>query len=157
MNRIVIDPDVCNGQPVIKGTRIAARTVLEFLAAGDSVEDVLAEYPSLTREDVLACIWRITRRFATGFRRPCRRRRSGPEPLSTRIRNYFTSKMGHRYFAVRRLNSSLALQLRVKTDQPWCSSSLSVPRLRLPNTLAGWLVRRRTGSSTGSPPRSRTQ
>jgi uncharacterized protein (DUF433 family) len=56
MDRIVIDPDICNGQPAIKGTRIAARTVLEFLAAGDSVEDVLAEYPSLTREDVLACI-----------------------------------------------------------------------------------------------------
>ncbi len=56
MNRIVIDPDICNGQPVVLGTRIAARTVLEFLAAGDSVEDVLEEYPSLTREDVLACI-----------------------------------------------------------------------------------------------------
>ena len=56
MNRIVIEPDICNGQPTIRGTRIAARTLLEFLAAGDSVEDVLAEYPSLTREDVLACI-----------------------------------------------------------------------------------------------------
>ena len=55
MNRIVIDPDICNGQPTIRGTRIAARTVLEFLAAGDAVEDVLAEYPALTREDVLAC------------------------------------------------------------------------------------------------------
>ncbi|CAN5775681.1 hypothetical protein BH20VER1_BH20VER1_07730 [soil metagenome] len=56
MSRIVIAPDVCNGQPTIRGTRISARTVLEFLAAGDSIEDVLAEYPSLTREDVLACI-----------------------------------------------------------------------------------------------------
>ena len=56
MNRIVIDPDICNGQPVIRGTRITARTVLEFLAAGDSTDDVLAEYPSLTREDVLACL-----------------------------------------------------------------------------------------------------
>lgn len=55
MNRIVIDPDISNGQPTIRGTRIAARTVLEFLAAGDSVEDVLEEYPSLKREDVLAC------------------------------------------------------------------------------------------------------
>ena len=42
MNRIVIDPDICNGQPTIRGTRIAACTVLEFLAAGDAVEDVLA-------------------------------------------------------------------------------------------------------------------
>jgi uncharacterized protein (DUF433 family) len=56
MDRIVIDPDVCNGQPVVRGTRVAARTVLEFLSAGDSVEDVLAEYPTLTREDVLACL-----------------------------------------------------------------------------------------------------
>lgn len=54
--RIVIDPNVCNGRPTIRGTRITAQTVLEFLAAGDSVEDVLAEYPSLTREDVLACL-----------------------------------------------------------------------------------------------------
>ncbi len=56
MNRIVIDPDICNGQPAIRGTRIAARTVLEFLGAGDSIDEVLAEYPSLCREDVLACI-----------------------------------------------------------------------------------------------------
>lgn len=56
MNRIVIDPDICNGQPIIRGTRITARTVLEFLAAGDSVEDVLEEYPTLSREDILACI-----------------------------------------------------------------------------------------------------
>ena len=56
MSRIVIDPDICNGQPVVKGTRVTAQTVLEFLAAGDSVEEVLEEYPSLTREDVLACI-----------------------------------------------------------------------------------------------------
>jgi len=41
--RIVIDPDVCNGRPVVRGTRIAAQTILEFLAAGDSVEDLLAE------------------------------------------------------------------------------------------------------------------
>ena len=56
MNRIVVDPDICNGKPVIKGTRITAQTVLEFLAAGDSIEDVLEEYPSLSREDVLECM-----------------------------------------------------------------------------------------------------
>ena len=56
MDRIVIEPDICNGQPTIRGTRISARTVLEFLAAGDSIEEVLEEYPSITREDVLACI-----------------------------------------------------------------------------------------------------
>ena len=54
--RITVNPDICNGRPVIRGTRITAQTVLEFLAAGDSVEDVLEEYPMLKREDVQACL-----------------------------------------------------------------------------------------------------
>ena len=54
--RITVSPDVCNGRPVVRGTRIAVQTVLEFLAAGDSIEDVLEEYPSLSREDVQACL-----------------------------------------------------------------------------------------------------
>ncbi len=56
IDRIVIDPDILNGRPVVSGTRITAQTILEFLAAGDSTEDVLAEYPALTREDVQACL-----------------------------------------------------------------------------------------------------
>ena len=54
--RITVNPDICNGKPVIGGTRITVQTVLEFLAAGDSVADVLEEYPSLKREDVQACL-----------------------------------------------------------------------------------------------------
>jgi uncharacterized protein (DUF433 family) len=54
--RISIKPEVCNGRPVIRGTRVTVQTVLEFLAAGDSVEDVLEEYPKLTRADVQACL-----------------------------------------------------------------------------------------------------
>ena len=54
--RIVIDPEICNGRPVVRGTRITAQTVLEFLAAGDSVEDVLEEYPTLKKADVQACL-----------------------------------------------------------------------------------------------------
>lgn len=54
--RISIKPDVCNGRPVVRGTRITVQTVLEFLAAGDSVEDVLEEYPKLKRADVQACL-----------------------------------------------------------------------------------------------------
>ena len=54
--RIALDPTVCNGRPVVKGTRIAVQTVLEFLGAGDAIEDVLEEYPGLTREDVMACL-----------------------------------------------------------------------------------------------------
>ena len=60
-DRITVQPDLCNGRPVIRGTRITAQSVLEFLAAGDSVEDVLEEYPSLTRADVQACLDYATR------------------------------------------------------------------------------------------------
>jgi len=56
MRKIIIHPDICNGHPTIEGTRIAVQTVLEFLSAGDSIDDVLADYPTLTREDVLACL-----------------------------------------------------------------------------------------------------
>ncbi len=62
LERIEIHPDICNGRPIVRGTRIAVKTVLEFLAAGDSVEDVLEEYPGLTREDVQACL-----AYATGL------------------------------------------------------------------------------------------
>ncbi len=55
-DRIVIDPEICNGRPVVRGTRITVQTVLEFIGAGDSITDLLEEYPSLTRDDVLACL-----------------------------------------------------------------------------------------------------
>jgi uncharacterized protein (DUF433 family) len=56
LERIAIDPRVCFGKPVIKGTRIWVSLILDFLANGDSIETILQEYPQLTREDVLACI-----------------------------------------------------------------------------------------------------
>ena len=56
MDRIEINPDICNGKPVIKGTRITVQTILEFLGAGDSIEEVLEGYPSLTHDDVLAAL-----------------------------------------------------------------------------------------------------
>jgi uncharacterized protein (DUF433 family) len=56
MRPIVIHPDICNGQPILEGTRITVSTVLEFLSAGDSIDDVLEGYPTLTRDDVLACL-----------------------------------------------------------------------------------------------------
>jgi uncharacterized protein (DUF433 family) len=55
-HRIELNPEVCNGRPVIRGTRITVDTVLGYLGAGDSVEDVLEAHPHLLREDVLACI-----------------------------------------------------------------------------------------------------
>jgi len=55
-NRIVRDPKICGGEPVFKGTRVTLRTVLASLAAGNSVEDILADFPSLKRNDVQAAI-----------------------------------------------------------------------------------------------------
>ena len=65
--RITVSPDTCNGRPVIRGTRIAAQTVLEFLAAGDSVEELLKEYPTLQREDVQACLDYASRLMANHY------------------------------------------------------------------------------------------
>lgn len=57
MNSVItVDPDICNGKPVIRGKRITVQTVLEFLSAGDSPEEILEQYPSLTREDIQACL-----------------------------------------------------------------------------------------------------
>lgn len=56
MSRIELNSAVCNGRPVVRGTRITVQTVLSYLSAGDTVEDVLQAYPRLTREDVLACL-----------------------------------------------------------------------------------------------------
>ena len=54
--RISIDPAICHGQACVKGTRIPVHQVIRMLANGDSVEDLLAEYPTLAREDVMACL-----------------------------------------------------------------------------------------------------
>lgn len=54
--RISIDPNICHGKPCIKGTRIMVWIIVDCLASGDSVEEVLAAYPSLTREDVQAAL-----------------------------------------------------------------------------------------------------
>jgi uncharacterized protein (DUF433 family) len=56
MERIEINPAVCNGKPVIRNTRITVQTVLSYLSAGDSVDDVLTAHPQLERDDVLACL-----------------------------------------------------------------------------------------------------
>ena len=55
-DRIDVHPDICNGRPVIAGTRIPVQTIMEFLGAGDSIDEVLEVYPALKREDVYACI-----------------------------------------------------------------------------------------------------
>ena len=55
-DHFVRDPQICGGEPVIKGTRVTLRTLLASLADGDSVSDLLEAYPSLSEEDVRAAI-----------------------------------------------------------------------------------------------------
>jgi len=54
--RISIDPKVCHGQACIKGTRIPVHQIVHMLANGDKIEELLEDYPSLTIEDIYACL-----------------------------------------------------------------------------------------------------
>ena len=53
---IISDPRICHGKPCFKGTRILVSTILDSLAAGDSIETLSREYPPLKRNDILAAI-----------------------------------------------------------------------------------------------------
>jgi uncharacterized protein (DUF433 family) len=55
-DRITIDENLCNGKPTIRGKRITVQTILEFLGAGETVEEILHQYPTLEREDITACL-----------------------------------------------------------------------------------------------------
>ena len=56
MERITLDENICNGKPTIRGLRITVQTILEFLAAGDTKEDILYQYPDLEEGDIEACL-----------------------------------------------------------------------------------------------------
>ncbi|MBE2201133.1 MAG: DUF433 domain-containing protein [Anaerolinea sp.] len=56
LERITIDPNICFGKPTIRGTRIWVSLILDFLANGMAVEEILAEYPHLELNDILAAI-----------------------------------------------------------------------------------------------------
>jgi uncharacterized protein (DUF433 family) len=53
---IVRDPQICGGEPVIKGTRVTIRTILASLAEGATIEEILKDFPTLTQKDVRAVI-----------------------------------------------------------------------------------------------------
>ncbi len=55
-NRISIDPNICHGQACIKGTRIPVHQIVLMLANGDTIDDLLEAYSSITREDIFACL-----------------------------------------------------------------------------------------------------
>jgi uncharacterized protein (DUF433 family) len=54
--RIVADPDILSGKPVIRGSRLSVEFILSLLAAGQSEAEVLDNYPGLTKEDILASL-----------------------------------------------------------------------------------------------------
>ena len=56
LDRIRIDPNVCFGKPTVRGTRIWVSLVLDWLASGMTFEEILADFPNLSHEDVLACV-----------------------------------------------------------------------------------------------------
>jgi uncharacterized protein (DUF433 family) len=56
LNRITVIEGLCNGKPTIRGMRITVKSILEYLAAGDSIADLLEAYPFLEKEDILACL-----------------------------------------------------------------------------------------------------
>ena len=56
LSRISIDSNICFGKPCIRGHRIWVSLILDFLASGMTLEELLEEYPGIEREDVLACI-----------------------------------------------------------------------------------------------------
>jgi len=55
LSRITVDPEICHGKPCIRGLRYPVETILEYLAGGDTIEDLLKEFPDLERKDILAC------------------------------------------------------------------------------------------------------
>lgn len=66
-SRVSISPDICNGRPIVTGTRITVQTILEYLGAGDSIEEILEEYPSLTAEDIYSCMQYASKLMANRY------------------------------------------------------------------------------------------
>lgn len=56
LNRITINPDVAHGKPSIRNKRYTVEGLLEYLAGGDTIEDLLIEFPDLEKEDFQACL-----------------------------------------------------------------------------------------------------
>jgi uncharacterized protein (DUF433 family) len=56
IKRITVNPEICNGKPVIRGMRITVSTILDFLAAGETNSKILEAFPILEKEDILACL-----------------------------------------------------------------------------------------------------
>jgi len=56
LERIIVNPKIMTGKPVIKGTRLTVQFILSLLANGMEITEILEEYPGLVKEDILACL-----------------------------------------------------------------------------------------------------
>jgi uncharacterized protein (DUF433 family) len=56
MSRITIDPEICHGKPTIRRLRYPVESMLEYIAAGDTFDELLTQFPDLEREDLQACV-----------------------------------------------------------------------------------------------------
>ena len=56
INRITVNPEICHGKPCIRNKRYPVETILEYLAGGDSIENLLKQFTDIEREDILACL-----------------------------------------------------------------------------------------------------
>ena len=56
LKRITVNPEVCHGKPTIRNTRYMVEAILEYMAGGDTAEDILKEFTDLEKEDILACL-----------------------------------------------------------------------------------------------------
>ena len=55
LSRITVDPQICHGKPCVRGLRYPVETILEYLAGGNTEQELLQEFPDLERKDILAC------------------------------------------------------------------------------------------------------
>jgi len=56
LERITVNPDICNGKPIVRGMRITVKTILEHIAAGENAANILKAYPYLEPEDIKAAL-----------------------------------------------------------------------------------------------------
>jgi len=66
LDRIVIDPAICHGKPTLRGLRYPVETILELLSSGMTVDEILADYEDLERDDILAALAYAARVTQTG-------------------------------------------------------------------------------------------
>jgi len=63
LERISVNPNICHGKACIKGTRVPVYIILDLLAAGETVENILKAYPQITKEDVFASLSSLLRKL----------------------------------------------------------------------------------------------